>query len=113
MRRLDQLLSNLGYCSRSEARDWVRAGRVTVGGKVAKDFGQKAAPATVLVDGEPLDHPDGLLLLVHKPVGLVYVGLASAAGVTSTSFSWAGTRREVQSRTAKLALNAVRLHLVR
>jgi|SRR5688572_27961904 len=71
MRRLDQLLANLGYCSRSEARDWVRAGRVTVGGKVAKDFGQKAAPAAVLVDGEPLDHPDGLLLLVHKPVGLV------------------------------------------
>jgi 16S rRNA pseudouridine516 synthase len=71
MRRLDQLLANLGYCSRSEARDWVRAGRVTVAGKVAKDSGQKAAPATVLVDSEPLDHPDGLLLLVHKPVGLV------------------------------------------
>jgi len=71
MRRLDQLLANLGYCSRSQARDWVRAGRVTVGGKVVKDFGLKAAPATVLVDGEPLDHADGLLLLVHKPLGLV------------------------------------------
>jgi 16S rRNA pseudouridine516 synthase len=71
MRRLDQLLANLGYCSRSEARDWVRAGRVTVAGKVAKDFGQKAAPSAVLVDGEPLDHPDGLLLLLHKPTGLV------------------------------------------
>ncbi len=71
MRRLDQLLANLGYCSRSIARDWVRAGRVTVAGKVAKDFGLKAAPATVLIDGEPLDHPDGLLLLVHKPLGLV------------------------------------------
>jgi 16S rRNA pseudouridine516 synthase len=71
MRRLDQLLANLGYCSRSEARDWVRAGRVTVAGKVIKDFGQKAASGTVLVDGAPLDRPDGLLLLVHKPVGLV------------------------------------------
>src|ERR1051325_1652534 len=71
MRRLDQLLANLGYCSRSEARDWVRAGRVTIGGKVAKDFGEKTMPGAVLVDGEPLDHPEGLLLLLHKPVGLV------------------------------------------
>lgn len=71
MRRLDQLLANLGYCSRSVARDWIRGGRVTVAGKVEKDFGAKANPALVQVDGEPLDHPDGLLLLVHKPVGLV------------------------------------------
>jgi 16S rRNA pseudouridine516 synthase len=71
MRRLDQLLANLGYCSRSIARDWIRGGRVTVNGKVEKNFGAKAHPATVRIDGEPLDHPDGLLLLVHKPLGLV------------------------------------------
>jgi 16S rRNA pseudouridine516 synthase len=71
MRRLDQLLANLGYCSRREAREWVKAGRVTVRGNVEADFGAKAHPADVRVDGEPLDHPDGLLLLLHKPVGLV------------------------------------------
>ena len=71
MRRLDQLLANLGYCSRREARTWVADGRVTVRGAVADDFGAKADPADVRVDGEPLDHPDGLLLLLHKPVGLV------------------------------------------
>ena len=71
MRRLDQLLANLGYCSRREAREWIRSGRVTVNGKVEKDFGAKADPAAVRLDGEPLDHPDGLLLLVHKPLGLV------------------------------------------
>jgi 16S rRNA pseudouridine516 synthase len=71
MRRLDQLLANLGYCSRSEARALVRSGRVTVNGKVVKDFGAKVKSADVLVDGEPLDHPEGLLLLVHKPTGLV------------------------------------------
>jgi 16S rRNA pseudouridine516 synthase len=71
MRRLDQLLANLGYCSRREARACVQAGRVTVRGEVADDFGAKANPADVRVDGEPLDHPDGLLLLLHKPVGLV------------------------------------------
>jgi 16S rRNA pseudouridine516 synthase len=71
MRRLDQLLANLGYCSRREARIWIADGRVTVQGQVADDFGAKADPADVRVDGEPLDHPDGLLLLLHKPTGLV------------------------------------------
>lgn len=71
MRRLDQLLANLGYCSRREARSWVDAGRVAVRGTAARDSGAKAEPADVRVDGEPLDHPDGLLLLLHKPVGVV------------------------------------------
>jgi 16S rRNA pseudouridine516 synthase len=71
MRRLDQLLANLGYCSRRDARAWIQAGRVTVRGKVTDDFGAKTDPADVRVDGEPLDHPAGLLLLVHKPTGLV------------------------------------------
>jgi 16S rRNA pseudouridine516 synthase len=71
MRRLDQLLSNLGYCSRSEARDWVRSGAVTVRGEEADDAGARVQAAEVRVDGEPLDHPDGLLLLLNKPLGLV------------------------------------------
>ncbi len=71
MRRLDQLLANLGYCSRSEARDWVRAGRVSVGGAPARDSGQRVSAGEVRIDGEPPDHADGLLLLLHKPTGLV------------------------------------------
>lgn len=47
-----------------------------------------------------------------KPVGLVFVGLAWDGGVSTQSFSWIGTRAEVQSRTAKLALNRVRLWLL-
>lgn len=71
MRRIDQLLSSLGYCSRRQAREWIADERVTVGGRIARDGAEKAIPGDVLVDGEPLDHPDGLLLLMHKPVGLV------------------------------------------
>ena len=48
----------------------------------------------------------------EKPVGLVYVGLAWNGGASSKSFNWGGTRTEVQSRTAKLAMNLVRLHLL-
>ncbi len=71
MRRLDQTLANLGYCSRREARAWLRAGRVRVGGQLADDPGQRVAAIEVTVDGEPLDHPEGLMLLFHKPAGLV------------------------------------------
>lgn len=71
MRRLDQLLANLGYCSRREARTWIADGRVTVRGVPAEDVAQKAKAGDVLVDQEPLDHPEGLLLLLNKPLGLV------------------------------------------
>lgn len=70
MRRLDQLLANLGYCSRSEARLWVTRGRVSISDTVARNIGKKVDPAEVRVDGEPLDRPAGLLLMLNKPIGL-------------------------------------------
>jgi nicotinamide-nucleotide amidase len=48
-----------------------------------------------------------------KPVGLVYVALAHPGGVRSMPYNWSGTRAEVQSRAARLALNLLRLHLLR
>ncbi|MFO0864382.1 MAG: competence/damage-inducible protein A [Gemmataceae bacterium] len=45
------------------------------------------------------------------PVGLTFVGLAWNGGSETFEYSWAGTRQEIQSRAAKLALNRVRLHL--
>jgi 16S rRNA pseudouridine516 synthase len=71
MRRIDQLLSSLGYCSRSEAKGWVRDGRVTIGGRPARETSDKAEPSAVRIDGEPPDHPEGLLILMNKPAGVV------------------------------------------
>ncbi len=47
-----------------------------------------------------------------KPAGTVFIGLAWHGGSASSGFSWAGARTEVQRRTAKLALNRIRLHLL-
>ncbi len=47
-----------------------------------------------------------------QEVGKVFVAVADAAGCEVFPFSWFGTRTEVQSRTAKMALNALRLRLM-
>ena len=69
MRRLDQLLSALGYCSRREAMAFVKEGRVKLGGVVVKRSDQRVDSALITVDDEPLEAPDGLLAMLHKPVG--------------------------------------------
>jgi nicotinamide-nucleotide amidase len=49
----------------------------------------------------------------ENPVGTAYVALAHAGGTDVTRFGWLGTRYEIMSRTAKLALNVVRLRLMK
>jgi 16S rRNA pseudouridine516 synthase len=69
--RVDQILARYGYCSRSEARYWVRGGRIQVQGAPVKDAAQKAPVADVLIDGQAVDAPNGLLVLLNKPVDTV------------------------------------------
>jgi len=69
--RLDRLLSRLGYGSRSDVQAWIRQGWVRVGGEPATSASQKASPGDVLLEEKPLDHPFGLTLIYHKPLGAV------------------------------------------
>ncbi len=69
--RLDRLLSRLGYGSRKEVARWVRAGRITVAGEPARRADVRVRPEQVRLDGEPLDHPEPLAIVMHKPAGLV------------------------------------------
>ena len=70
-RRIDQILSSCGYCSRSDARAWVRQGRVTIDGLPARTAEEKYPVSRVQIDGQAVDFPDGLLVLLHKPPGYV------------------------------------------
>jgi 16S rRNA pseudouridine516 synthase len=71
MRRLDQLLSSLGYCSRKEAHAFCREGRVKLAGEPLDDASRRVEPSQVLLDDQPLDFPNGLLVMLNKPVGVV------------------------------------------
>ena len=73
--RLDRLLGNLGYGSRREIHAFVRAGRVWLDGEPVAAADRKVPlsadlPARLTVDGEALDPLPGLVVMMHKPVGL-------------------------------------------
>lgn len=67
--RIDAILSRYGYCSRREAAAWVKRGRVTVPGKTLRSAADKADPAQVLIDGEPVEFVNGLYVAINKPLG--------------------------------------------
>jgi len=69
--RLDQLLTSLGYASRSESKKLIAAGFVTVEGKSITKPDFKAFHHDVAFEGEPLDPPSGMVILMHKPLGFV------------------------------------------
>ena len=72
--KLLKLIANLGYGSRKEVTAMFREGRITdadgevlyADDKLADD---KIEHDQVRIDGEPLDPPPGLLLMLHKPIG--------------------------------------------
>jgi nicotinamide-nucleotide amidase len=72
---------------------------------VRKKFGSTYGIATTGYAG-PDGGADG------TPVGTTFVAVAHAHGTDVTSFVWFGGRTEIQSRTAKSALNRLRLLLL-
>ena len=71
--RLDKLLSDVGAASRQEARECIRAGRVTVDGAVQRRPETKVDPErqAVCLDGAPLTWAEHRYYMLHKPLGVV------------------------------------------
>ncbi len=69
MIRLDRLLSNLGYGSRKEVQKMIKQGRVRVQGQFPRSGAVKVEHSQVLLDDEPLDPPQGMVVMLHKPAG--------------------------------------------
>ena len=73
MERLDKFLCDSGAGSRSQVKLLLKAGRVTVDGKVEKDNGRKIDPQkqVIALDGEALGGKRRLVVMLNKPAGFV------------------------------------------
>jgi 16S rRNA pseudouridine516 synthase len=67
--KLVKLIANLGYGSRKQVATLFREGRVTGPQGEVLYADDPVAHADVRIDGEPLDPPAGMVLMLHKPVG--------------------------------------------
>jgi 16S rRNA pseudouridine516 synthase len=73
--RIDRLLANMGYGSRREIERLAQVGRVILDGRPIDDASARIAvtpdlPSRMVIDGAPLDPPPGLILALHKPLGV-------------------------------------------
>ncbi|MFJ6025339.1 pseudouridine synthase [Brevundimonas sp. NPDC092305] len=73
--RVDKLLGSLGYGSRQEMARMGKAGGIELDGVEITDVSKRIAvtpnlPERMTVDGRPLDPPQGIVILLNKPLGM-------------------------------------------
>ena len=73
--RLDRFLGGLGYGSRREIAELARLGAITLDGRDLTDASARIAvtpdlPERMTVDGQPVDPPPGIVILLNKPLGM-------------------------------------------
>jgi len=95
---LARLLSKRGVCSRSQAEQWIRAGRVALDGRVVRDpeHPTTAEQGGITVDGQPVGEAARVYIMFNKPRGLV-VSAADERGratvydaLTAAGLPWLG-----------------------
>jgi 16S rRNA pseudouridine516 synthase len=64
------LIANLGYGTRKDVAWMFREGRVTDPDGEVLYADDKVEHAQIRIDGEPLDPPTGIVLMMHKPLGV-------------------------------------------
>lgn len=67
--KLVKHIANLGYGSRRDVQWMFREGRITDAAGEVLYADDRVEHDAIRIDGEPLDPPSGLLLMLHKPVG--------------------------------------------
>ena len=73
--RVDKLLGSMGYGSRTEMARLGKAGGIVLDGADLTDVSKRIAvtpdlPARMEIDGQPLDPTPGLVMMLHKPLGM-------------------------------------------
>jgi 16S rRNA pseudouridine516 synthase len=73
--RIDKLLGSIGYGSRGEIARLAKAGGIELDGVELTDASRRIPvtpdlPARMVVDGQPVDPPPGVALVLNKPLGM-------------------------------------------
>ncbi len=70
--RLNKYIANTGLCSRREADELIRAGLISVNGRVTKTLGMKVTPSDIIkYDGKVLSKEKKVYILLNKPKDFV------------------------------------------
>jgi 16S rRNA pseudouridine516 synthase len=72
---VDKLLGSMGYGSRTEMARLGKAGGIVLDGVDLTDVSRRIPvtpdlPARMAIDGQPLDPVPGLVMMLHKPLGM-------------------------------------------
>ena len=73
--RVDKLLGSMGYGSRTEMARLGKAGGIVLDGVDLTDVSRRIPvtpdlPGRMAIDGQPLDPVPGLVMMLHKPLGM-------------------------------------------
>lgn len=70
--RLNRFLASAGHGSRRNCDEIIRSGRVTVNQHIVTDLATRVGPADVVaVDGFACKSPERIVLMLHKPKGVI------------------------------------------
>ena len=118
--RADQALARLfPEHSRSRLQSWLKSGRITIAGASPDPKTKVWGGETVLVSPEPSEamlaeqaediplqivFEDDTLVVIDKPVGLVWIGLSTPEGDRAWKFQFDGDRLQNKEFSADAAL---------
>ncbi len=72
MERLQKVIANSGHCSRRQAEQLMRDGKVEVNGEIVTTLGVKVGKKDIIVvEGQPITHVEPLYFVLYKPEGCV------------------------------------------
>jgi len=71
--RIDRILANMGWGSRTEIKKMLKKGQVSVDGEIVKDPALKVRPdqQCIKIDGEIVNYREYIYLMLNKPAGYV------------------------------------------
>lgn len=71
MNRLDKIVSLALNITRSEAKQMIKSGRISVGETVVRDSSVKTDVALIKADGKEIVYKEHIYIMMNKPVGVI------------------------------------------